>query len=153
MIRLAASSFRLVSCAFPAVGSVRLSCRTPGNQNVTEELSEAQYERFSTETLDRFAEVFEMLGEQYDLGGMYDVLHDYGVLKVEFGSPIGTYIINRQTPNRQLWLSSPRSGPKRYDFLINKGEWIYKHDGTALHELLNKEVSDIVGHPVKFPAQ
>ncbi|TPP62369.1 Frataxin regulates mitochondrial iron accumulation [Fasciola gigantica] len=152
MFGLIAISSRLVRCAFPAVRTVRFSCDAHDKSQPTEnELSDAQYERLSTETLDKFAEVFDMLGEQYDLGDAYDVLHDYGVLKVEFGSPVGTYIINRQAPNKQLWLSSPLSGPKRYDFLINKGKWIYKHDGTALHNLLNKEISDIVGHSVEFP--
>ena len=28
---------------------------------------------------------------------------------------VGTYVINKQTPNKQIWLSSPISGPKRYD--------------------------------------
>ena len=27
----------------------------------------------------------------------------------------GTYVINKQSPNRQIWLSSPVSGPARYN--------------------------------------
>jgi len=65
-----------------------------------------------------------------------------GVLTVKFGKPHGTYVINRQTPNKQIWLSSPKSGPKRYDFVNN--QWIYKHDGKTLHELLNNEIPTIV---------
>ena len=29
----------------------------------------------------------------------------------------GTFVINKQTPNRQIWLSSPFSGPARFDFV------------------------------------
>uniref|UniRef100_A0A183ANR8 ferroxidase n=1 Tax=Echinostoma caproni TaxID=27848 RepID=A0A183ANR8_9TREM len=134
--------------AFPVFRTVRISV---SSSTIATELSATQYERLSTETLDNFAEVFEMIGEQYDLGSVYDVHHDYGVLKVEFGPAVGTYILNRQAPNKQLWLSSPLSGPKRYDFLASKGEWIYKHDGTALHNLLHQEISNIVGHPIEFP--
>lgn len=28
--------------------------------------------------------------------------------------PNGTYVINKQPPNKQIWLSSPVSGPDRY---------------------------------------
>jgi len=71
-----------------------------------------------------------------------------GVLTVQFGVPHGTYVINRQTPNLQIWLSSPISGPKRYDF--HDGRWIYRHDGVSLHELLNQEIPNIVNQHVDF---
>lgn len=71
-----------------------------------------------------------------------------GVLTVKFGNPYGTYVINRQTPNKQIWLSSPKSGPKRYDF--KNGQWIYKHDGKSIHELLNNEIPAIVRSQVCF---
>ncbi|OON18563.1 iron donor protein CyaY [Opisthorchis viverrini] len=87
------------------------------------ELSNSEYESLSNETLDKLAEVFDSLGEKYNLDKDYDVEHAYGVLKVYFGAGIGTYIINRQAPNKQLWLSSPRSGPKRYDFIRSRDEW------------------------------
>ena len=38
-----------------------------------------------------------------------------GVLTVRLGE-LGTYVINKQTPNRQIWMSSPVSGPMRYDW-------------------------------------
>ena len=71
-----------------------------------------------------------------------------GVLTVKFGEKFGTYVINRQTPNKQIWLSSPTSGPKRYDFI--KKRWIYKHDGRSLHELLNDEIPKIVKNNITF---
>lgn len=71
-----------------------------------------------------------------------------GVLTVKLGEPFGTYVVNRQTPNRQLWLSSPTSGPKRYDYV--DGNWIYKHDGVSLHQLLQDELEKIVAVDVDF---
>lgn len=71
-----------------------------------------------------------------------------GVLTVNFGELHGTYVINRQMPNKQIWLSSPKSGPKRYDFV--NSQWIYKHDGKTLHELLNNEIPAIVKSQVCF---
>lgn len=77
-----------------------------------------------------------------------------GVLTVKFGDPYGTYVINRQTPNKQIWLSSPTSGPKRYDFVKVdseiEGYWIYKHDGISLHELLQTEIHKIAKEMVEF---
>lgn len=88
-----------------------------------------------------------------------------GVLTIQFGSTYGTYVINRQSPNRQIWLSSPTSGPKRYDFMpgndvstandnspanLRTGTWIYKHDGVTLHELLQTEIAAIVRSKVDF---
>ncbi|KAF8569369.1 hypothetical protein P879_04101 [Paragonimus westermani] len=122
-----------------------------GRVKGSEELSSAEYDKLSDETLENLADVFDGLGEKYNLNDEYDVQHAQGVLKVNFGSSLGTYIINRQAPNKQLWLSSPRSGPKRYDFVRARQEWVYKHDGTALHTLLEEEVSDIVQSHVKFP--
>jgi len=64
------------------------------------------------------------------------------------GGGFGTYVINRQTPNQQIWLSSPTTGPKRYDFIDEK--WVYKHDNTTLHDLLDLEISKITNSKVEF---
>lgn len=78
-----------------------------------------------------------------------------GVLTISLGSTYGTYVINKQTPNKQIWLSSPTSGPKRFDFVYaandNKnGYWIYRHTGTTLHELLDTEFSAILNVKTTF---
>jgi frataxin len=63
----------------------------------------------------------------------------------------GTYVINKQPPNKQIWLSSPLSGPKRYDFCVASegqgdkegtglGTWIYARDGSTLDGLIFKEI-------------
>jgi frataxin len=40
------------------------------------------------------------------------------------------------------------SGPKRYDF--EEGIWLYKHDGSKLHDLLNEEISQAINHNIDF---
>lgn len=63
----------------------------------------------------------------------------------------GVYVINKQPPNKQIWLSSPLTGPKRYDYVVVSedqsskqdtavGAWVYLRDGTSLTELLQKEI-------------
>ena len=54
-------------------------------------------------------------------------------------------MLNKQPPNKQIWLSSPVSGPKRYDYVRGaedgqRGEWVYLRDGTTLSGLLREEV-------------
>lgn len=38
------------------------------------------------------------------------------------------------------------SGPKRYD--VVDGRWIYTHDRVALHDLLTREMSEVLGETV-----
>ncbi|XP_015244369.1 PREDICTED: frataxin, mitochondrial [Cyprinodon variegatus] len=71
------------------------------------ELSEAAYEKLADETLEALADYFEDLADEAFTGPEYDVLFSSGVLTVKVGGGHGTYVINKQTPNRQIWLSSP----------------------------------------------
>ncbi|KAL7391446.1 hypothetical protein ABVT39_009306 [Epinephelus coioides] len=107
----------------------------------TSELSEAAYEKLADETLDALSDYFEDLTDEAFTGEDYDVVFSSGVLTVKVGRDHGTYVINKQTPNRQIWLSSPTSGPKRYDWTGER--WVYTHDGMSLHQLLSKEFSII----------
>ena len=63
-----------------------------------------------------------------------------GILKIDLKNN-KTYIINIQKNNKQIWLSSPFSGPKRFEY-INK-EWTDIHNNKIkLYELLNIEFND-----------
>ncbi|MCJ1350045.1 MAG: Mitochondrial chaperone Frataxin [Icmadophila ericetorum] len=69
-----------------------------------------------------------------------------GVLTLKF-PPAGTYVLNKQPPNKQIWLSSPISGPKRYDWVAEEGSadeaegnWVYLRDGSTLRELIREEL-------------
>merc|ERR1719233_1103687 len=67
----------------------------------------------------------------------FDYDNSQGVLTIKFGLQ-GTWVLNKQPPNLQLWLSSPWSGPKRFEF---KGtEWVDCRDKERrLHDLLQVE--------------
>ncbi|KAM3610327.1 uncharacterized protein V6R79_002312 [Siganus canaliculatus] len=110
------------------------------------ELSEAAYEKLADETLDSLAEYFEDLTDESFTGADYDVVFSSGVLTIKVGGDHGTYVINKQTPNKQIWLSSPTSGPKRYDWTGER--WVYAHDGISLHQLLSKEFSIIFNRDI-----
>ncbi|XP_058493046.1 frataxin, mitochondrial [Solea solea] len=120
------------------MSAVRLEKSTPVQMS---ELSEAVYEKLAEETLDALAEYFEDLADEAPPGADFDVVFSSGVLTVKVGGDHGTYVINKQTPNKQIWLSSPTSGPKRYHWTGE--QWVYSHDGVSLHQLLSKEFSII----------
>ncbi|KAF7250436.1 Frataxin, mitochondrial [Varanus komodoensis] len=106
-------------------------------------LDETTYEKLAEETLESLTDFFEDLADKSFTPEDYDVSFGSGVLTVKLGVNKGTYVINKQTPNKQIWLSSPTSGPKRYDWTGKK--WVYSHDGVSLHELLAKELSAALG--------
>ncbi|KAA0714311.1 Frataxin, mitochondrial [Triplophysa tibetana] len=111
------------------------------NTDQFRELTEREYEKLADETLDALAEFLEDLADESFTGMDYDVVFSGGVLTMKVGSGHGTYVINKQTPNQQIWLSSPTSGPKRYDWMGER--WVYARDGMTLHELLSKELAII----------
>ncbi|KAJ3281305.1 Mitochondrial chaperone Frataxin [Borealophlyctis nickersoniae] len=117
--------------------------------------------------MDHLVEFFEDLGDEFDFPG-YDVTYavrgteclskyrdrmrfltlsspdaQSGVLTLKLGDK-GTYVINKQPPNKQIWLSSPISGPKRYDYLTESRQWLNTRDGEPLQALLNRELTSLL---------
>ncbi|OWR55393.1 putative frataxin [Danaus plexippus plexippus] len=124
---------------------IQLCIRGSHNTISSDGIEPAVFEKICSETLESLFEYFEVLIDQSPQLRGADITFSDGVLTVALGSNYGTYVINRQTPNKQIWLSSPVSGPKRYDLeLKNGGYWVYKHDGVSLHNLLQNEISKIV---------
>ncbi|KAL7271613.1 hypothetical protein RUND412_005614 [Rhizina undulata] len=98
-------------------------------------LSQAMYNQIADDTLDSLLVNLEALQEERE---DVDVEFSAGVLTLKLSH--GTYVINKQPPNKQIWLSSPVSGPKRYDWNGELGEWVYARDGSTLKGLLVEEV-------------
>ena len=71
--------------------------------------SEKDYLEKVDEILDYLFETLSDLENNFD-NILEDVQHSEGVLKFKVNG-LGTYVLNKQTPNQQLWLSSPLSGP------------------------------------------
>lgn len=106
----------------------------------SDELSIEEYHRLSNRYIDTLVSILEQLQEDR---ADVDCEYSAGVLTLYF-PPHGTYVLNKQPPNKQIWLSSPVSGPKRYDHVKIKGsregEWVYGRDGSRLSELLEREL-------------
>ena len=73
-----------------------------------QELSDREYAFEIDEFLQMLSTQLEDLMESFDL--IEDVNYSSGVLKLEMNNS-KTYVFNKQAPNKQLWLSSPFSGP------------------------------------------
>ncbi|ODV85145.1 hypothetical protein CANARDRAFT_199102 [[Candida] arabinofermentans NRRL YB-2248] len=68
-----------------------------------------------------------------------DVEESSGILTIN--TTEGSYVINKQPPNKQIWFSSPLSGPKRFDLL--DGEWVSLRDNIKLYDILKEEMNQI----------
>lgn len=121
------------------------------NGNHSDAEARNKYELIANETLESLTDKFESIGEKYEdvLTNDFDVNFSNGVLNVKLGGTRGTYVLNKQTPNLQIWLSSPVSGPKRFDLVDNK-KWIYNRTGECLHDLLAREISENFGDKINF---
>lgn len=86
------------------------------------------------------------LMEQIDdaLGDQMDVDLDGGILTIELPSG-AQYIINKQTPNREIWMSSPVSGAKHFVFAKEAQCWVDTRGGDPFYDLLARELSQASG--------
>jgi len=102
------------------------------------DVSMEKYHELSDATMEMLLESLEDI-----LDGLnnpeYEVEYSSGVLTLNLGGK-GIYVINKQPPNKQIWLSSPSSGPKRYDYVSSHNGWYYARDGKSLGELLEEEL-------------
>ncbi|KIO20428.1 hypothetical protein M407DRAFT_29951 [Tulasnella calospora MUT 4182] len=112
----------------------------------------SKYHDLADESMDRLLESLEEIVENAEGAEDWEVDYSSGVLTLKVGEH-GTYVINKQPPNMQIWLSSPTSGPKRYDYSNdNGGVWFYARDNKSLKNLLEEELKVILGNPVDVQA-
>lgn len=109
----------------------------------------AVYHRLADRSLDRLCERLELLNDTNPSGTLgLDVEYAQGVLTLRLG-PKGTFVLNKQPPNRQIWLSSPVSGPKRYDWCEKAKTWIcVREPEQSLEGGLEEELSRLLKVPI-----
>jgi frataxin len=68
-----------------------------------------------------------------------------GVLTVALGDKFGTYVLNKQSVNQEIWWSSPRSGPMRFCWSDERRTWVQSRDkNVPMMELLRREVREML---------
>lgn len=104
------------------------------------ELTEDQYNHVSEHTLTYLLDTIEESLLQTDIPvDEYELDYFMGVLTIKL--PFGTYVLNKQPPNKEIWLSSPISGPKRFKFNFENDSWTYTRTGDVLETLLQDELT------------
>ncbi|PYH96230.1 Frataxin [Aspergillus ellipticus CBS 707.79] len=114
-------------------------------------LTDGQYYEYAEHYLNVVQTEIEKVQEE---GSEMEAEYSAGVMNISVPG-VGTYVLNKQPPNKQIWLSSPISGPKRYDWVVEgdqmhekqesrpfvNGQWVYLRDGSNLTDLLNEELT------------
>lgn len=107
--------------------------------------SEADYHAIADQSLEDIQDLLDSLEDSEAMeDDDVDISYSQGVLNINLGKA-GFWVLNKQTPNRQIWWSSPVSGPKRYEY--TDGEWVCSRvpDGPTLSQAIVEEVSAATG--------
>ncbi|MCW8835611.1 MAG: iron donor protein CyaY [Rhodospirillales bacterium] len=97
------------------------------------------------------SEMLENLFDQADeaLGDEMDIDLEGGILTITLASG-GQYVINKNAPNRQIWLSSPSSGAAHFSHDEQSGRWLSTRSEDDLLDLLGGELSKAAGRDFAF---
>jgi len=141
--------------------STSININTPSIRNyVTKQccilspISTNEFHDIADELLENLTEKVETILEHSTYEN-YDTELSSGVLTIKLGSA-GTYVINKQTPNRQIWYSSPISGPKKFYYDPKEKRWICATECDSedkdrfLEDKLAKELSQILKQDVEI---
>lgn len=118
---------------FPRLYSA-LSTDGANIEELIDKVTDREFGQIANEYLETLCEDVEDLQGDFP---QIDIELTQGVMTLTV-APGKTYVINKQPPNKQIWLSSPISGPKRYNLI--GGRWITLRDNTALTDLLQAEL-------------
>ena len=133
---------------------------------VANDLSAARFHQICDLTLEQLSDQLSVL--ELALNDDTEVECSQGILKLNMAGDGGTWIINKQTPNRQIWWSSPISGPRRYELDMQKLDavtfdadnnttddltsiWRFTRDGSALGDTMAEEMLQITGMDIRPP--
>ena len=135
----ASSYYESMRSRVAAAGATRSASSAAGDGATRAASSAAgdDYVALADECLDAILEKADELSDDRD---DVEVELASGVLTLK--TPEGTWVLNKQVPNRQLWLSSPLSGPCRYEYV--DGTWTHTRDGSSLDVLLERELGLIM---------
>jgi frataxin len=87
--------------------------------------TESEYHTQADDTLNIIQDTLEFYIEDHDLLPSFEINYASGVLTISLQPKHGTFVLNKQTPNKQIWWSSPLSGPRRYEWDEVMGKWVW----------------------------
>lgn len=93
-----------------------------------------------TEFLHHTDQLFAHIENQIDLGGWdldYQTTGNVLTIETDDGTQI---VINRHTPNQELWLAAKSGG---FHFVYQNQQWLSTRDGSEFFMLLNQTLSQV----------
>jgi len=103
-------------------------------------MDERDFDRRADELLEDMMDELEALEET--AGPAFELDYAMGVLTMVLDENT-TYVLNKQRPNRQVWMSSPQSGPRRFE-LDEDGEiWKDVRSGENVLSVMQAELKEI----------
>ena len=103
-------------------------------------LTESQFHDVGGRMIARIQDGIELRLEELDVD--FDSETADGVVTIMLEEK-GTYVVNKQTPLRQIWLSSPESGPARFDYRPADATWRHWKTDEDLVALLEREFAHL----------
>ena len=79
--------------------------------------------------------------ENNDERSVFDVEYSDGILTIEVFHHNKTYVINKNSGNQKIWVSSPVSGADYFAYNSGKNNW-FNDQGIELSEKLFSELKD-----------
>ncbi|KAG5440476.1 hypothetical protein PCK2_000504 [Pneumocystis canis] len=117
------------------------------SRKYSSELTNRKYHQLADTTIEKILDALEQMQDNYP-EKVIEIEYSQDVLTLDLGYH-GTYVLNKQSYSKQIWVSSPISGPKRYDWVPSKdkksGKWIYLRDNGILEDLFKNELKEIIG--------
>ena len=102
----------------------------------------SQFESRADATLARLEQALEA-----SAGDGLDIELVGGILTLELKAG-GIYQINKHSPNREIWLSSPVSGAWHFAWSEPDGAWRSTRGSERLEDLLGRELSAALGEVI-----
>lgn len=102
-----------------------------------------------TEFLQHSDRMFAHIEDELERGGWdFDCQSNGNVLTIE-AEDGGQIIVNRHTPNQELWIAAKSGG---YHFAHRNGQWLSARDGSEFFAILNRVLSEASGETVAITA-
>ncbi|GKT32470.1 Frataxin/CyaY like protein [Aduncisulcus paluster] len=96
---------------------------------------------------DRYLEgIFDQIDDQCERKEI-ECEYSNGILSI--ASSKGSLVLNRQIPAREMWLSSPISGPSHWEYK-DMSTWKHTLSPELLSDRMASELSKVYGLSVKF---
>ncbi|KAL9648667.1 hypothetical protein ABK040_016296 [Willaertia magna] len=127
-----------------------------------QELTQSQYLKEIKFTLNKITETLEDLsdsGELEESGIELEVeTHTDGVVNIKISDDNNNehvFVISRQTPTKELWLSSAISGPWHYKYNLNENDWLSTRETNfkyqkSFYDILEYELSNLLKRNIKL---